>query len=143
MIQDLVSQLTSQLGVTEDQAKGGAGALFNIAKDKLGAGEFSQITSAIPGVTDLMSAAPAATTEGESSGGGLMGMAASALGAVTGGGGALGKLGAMASAASAFKSLGLDTGMITKFLPIVMGFAKTQGGEGVQGLLSKVMGGND
>lgn len=32
---ELIQQLVSNLGVSEDQAKGGAGLLFNLAKDKL------------------------------------------------------------------------------------------------------------
>ena len=32
---ELIQQLVSSLGVNEDQAKGGAGLLFNLAKDKL------------------------------------------------------------------------------------------------------------
>ena len=81
-----------------------------------------------------MEKAPAA----EEAGGGLAGMAGSALSAM-GGGGALGKLGTLATAAGAFKSLGLDAGMITKFAPMVMGFAQTQGGDAIKDLLGKVM----
>ena len=56
---ELIQQLVSSLGVNEDQAKGGAGLLFNLAKDKLGSGDFQQLTNAIPGVQDLLGAAPA------------------------------------------------------------------------------------
>ena len=88
----------------------------------------------MPGLTDLVDKAPQA----EGAAAGLAGMAGSALSAM-GGGSALGKLGTLATAAGAFKSLGLDTGMITKFAPIVMNFAQTQGGDVVKDLLGKVM----
>ena len=37
---DLLQMLTSQLGVTQDQAEGGAGLLFKMAKEKLGSDDF-------------------------------------------------------------------------------------------------------
>ena len=131
---ELIGQIVSQLGVNEEQANGGVGTLFKIAQEKLGAEEFQQVAGALPGLNEVMEKAPAA----EEAGGGLAGMAGSALSAM-GGGGALGKLGTLATAAGAFKSLGLDAGMITKFAPMVMGFAQTQGGDVVKDLLGKVM----
>ncbi len=41
--QDLVGMLVSQLGVTSEQATGGAGAIFNLAKERLAPDQFSQI----------------------------------------------------------------------------------------------------
>lgn len=131
---ELVGMLTSQLGVKEEQASGGAGLLFKMAQEKLG-GDFSQVTSALPGVEGLMSAAPAA----DASGGGMMGMAGAAMSAM-GAGGAAGGLGDLAKMAGAFKSLDLDMGTVTKFAPIILNYAKAQGGEGVMGLLQKAMG---
>ena len=55
---ELLQSLTSQLGRTEEQAKGGSGLLFKMAKEKLGSDEFSQIAKAIPGVDTLISSAP-------------------------------------------------------------------------------------
>ena len=56
---ELIEQLTKNLGVTEAQAKGGAGLLFKHAKGKLGGADFSKVSAAVPGVDDLISAAPA------------------------------------------------------------------------------------
>jgi len=64
---DLINQLVSDLGVSEEQAKGGAGMLFKLAQDKLSGGEFAEITDKVSGLDDMLSAAPAAA------GGGLMG----------------------------------------------------------------------
>jgi hypothetical protein len=54
---ELVSMLTQTLGVNDSQAKGGAGLLFGLAKEKLG-GDFGQVEAAVPGMGDFLSAAP-------------------------------------------------------------------------------------
>lgn len=128
---ELLGILTSQLGVKEEQASGGAGLLFKMAQEKLG-GDFSQVTSALPGVEGLMSAAPSTDT----SGGGLMEMAGAAISAF---GGETGGLGDLAKMAGAFDSLGLDMGTVAKFAPIILNYAKSEGGEGVMALLQKAM----
>lgn len=126
---NLVETIAKQLGVDEQQATGGAGLLFQLAKDKLSGGEFSQVAEAVPGIEDMMSAAP--------EGGGLL---SSLLGAVTGMfGGKAGQLGELASAAQGFSKLGLDSSMISKFVPIILSFVKQQGGEGVMNILQKVL----
>jgi len=123
---ELLNMLTSQLGVSEDQASGGAGMIFSLAKEKLG-GDFSQVTDAIPDVSGLIDKAP-------DTGGRLLG----AIGGIASslGGDSLGNL---ASLASGFSKLDLDAGMITKFVPVILDFVKGQAGEGVMGLLNKVL----
>ena len=54
---ELLSILTSQLGISEEQAAGGTGILMGMAKEKLG-GAFSQISAAIPEVSALIDQAP-------------------------------------------------------------------------------------
>ena len=137
---ELIQQLVSSLGVNEEQAKGGAGLLFNLAKEKLGDGDFQQLADKIPGVSDLLGAAPAPSTTasaGESIMGALGG-AAAALGA-----GGLGDkmegLGNLANLASGFSQLGLSSDMVGKFVPVVLSFVQNQGGDGVKGLLEKVL----
>ena len=137
---ELIQQLVSSLGVNEDQAKGGAGLLFNLAKDKLGAGEFQQLTDKIPGVSDLLGAAPAPSTAASAGGGmmGALGGVASSLGA-GGLGDKLGGLGNLANLASGFSQLGLSSDMVGKFVPVVLSFVQNQGGDSMKGLLEKVM----
>ncbi len=137
---ELIQQLVSSLGVNEDQAKGGAGLLFNLAKDKLGAGDFQQITDKIPGVSDLMGAAPTQSAAASAGGGmmGALGGAAAALGA-GGLGDKLGGLGDLAGLASGFSQLGLSSDMVGKFAPVVLSFVQSQGGDSMKGLLEKVM----
>ena len=123
---ELLNMLTSQLGIKEEQAAGGAGLIFNLAKEKLG-GDFSQITEAIPDVSGLMDKAP-------DSGGGMMG-ALGGLASSFGGD----KLGNLASLAGGFSKLDLDVGMITKFAPIILDFVKDKAGDGAMDLLGKVL----
>jgi len=120
---ELIDQLTGNLGVNETQAKGGAGLLFKLAKDKLSGGDFSKVSTAVPGIDGLIGAAP--------SGGGALG----GLGKVLGGGG----LGSLAGLAGGFSNLGLDAGMIGKFIPIVLSFVQSKGGDQVKGILEKVL----
>ena len=125
---ELIQMLTSQLGISDEQATGGAGLLFKMAKDKLGDDDFSQVSSAIPDIENLISSAPDA--------GGLGG----ALGGLesTFGGGA-GQLGNLASLAGGFKKLNLDSGLISKFIPIVMSFVQSKGGDSIKAILEKVI----
>jgi hypothetical protein len=125
---ELIKMLTDQLGVSEDQAKGGAGLLVKLAKDKLSGDEFSEITNSIPGLDGLTSSAP-------KSGGiaGALGGLASSFG------GGAGSLGNIASLAGGFKKLGLNADMVSKFIPIVLSFAQSKGGDTAKNLLSKVL----
>jgi uncharacterized protein YidB (DUF937 family) len=71
---ELITQLVSQLGVQEGQAKGGAGLLLKLAQSKLG-GDFSKVSAAVPGLQDLIKSAPEAGGAGK-----LLGSLAGALG---------------------------------------------------------------
>ncbi|MDT3778543.1 DUF2780 domain-containing protein [Nitrospira sp. MA-1] len=137
---ELIQQLVSSLNINEGQAKGGAGLLFNLAKEKLSSGEFQQLTDKVPGVKDLLGAAPA-TSPAASAGGGMMG-ALGGIAASLGAGGLgdkMGGLGNLANLASGFSQLGLSPDMIGKFAPIVLSFVQNQGGDSMKGLLEKVL----
>ena len=127
---ELLSLLTKNLGVNESQAQGGAGLLFKLAKEKLPAADFSKVSEAVPGIGSLIGAAPA------SSGGGALG----GLGnLVSGLGGSAGGLGSMASLAGGFSKLGMSSGMIGKFIPVILEFVRSKGGDGVKSILEKVL----
>jgi uncharacterized protein VcgC/VcgE DUF2780 len=137
---ELIQQLVSRLNINEGQAKGGAGLLFNLAKEKLGSGEFQQLAEKVPGVKDLLGAAPP-TSPAASAGGGMMG-ALGGIAASHGAGGLgekVGGLGNLANLASGFSQLGLSPDMIGKFVPIVLSFVQNQGGDSMKGLLEKVL----
>jgi hypothetical protein len=128
---ELVQQLISNTGVNQQQAEGGAGLLFGLVKDQLSSGDFSQIADAIPGIESLIDAAPSEDSAGLA---GLLGGVASAIGGE--------QLGNMASLASGFSKLDLDAGMIGKFVPIVLSFLQSQGGDGLSDLVAKVLQGD-
>jgi hypothetical protein len=128
MTMELVEQLVKNLGVSEDAAKGGSGLIFKMAKEKLDSGDFSKVAGAIPDIGDLMKSAP-------ESGGVLGGLGKLASGF----GGGAGQLGNLASLAGGFSKLGLDSGMIGKFIPIILAFAQSKGGDVVKSLLQKAL----
>ncbi|HSF08552.1 MAG TPA: DUF2780 domain-containing protein [Nitrospirales bacterium] len=137
---ELIQQLVNNLGVNEGQAKGGVGLLFKLAKEKLSSGEFQQLAEKVPGVRDLLGAAPA-PSPAASAGGGMMG-ALGGIAASLGAGGLGNKIGGLenlANLASGFSQLGLSPDMIGKFLPIVLSFVQNQGGDSMKGLLEKVL----
>ena len=125
---ELIELLTKNLGVEEGQAKGGAGLLFNLAKEKLGEGDFSQLAQHVPGIDDLIGSAPKSGGLGAALGG-----IASSLG------GGASKLGSIAGIASGFSDLGLDSGMLGKFIPVILSFVQEKGGSSVKDLLEKVL----
>ncbi|VAX36843.1 hypothetical protein MNBD_PLANCTO02-2220 [hydrothermal vent metagenome] len=133
---ELISNLVEQLGVSEEQASGGVGLLLKMAKEKLGDGDFSQLSNLLPETNQLIDAAP---EEEKSSG--LMGSIGGLVSSLGGGGGS--SLGNLATLAGGFSQLGLDAGMITKFLPIVLSFFQGKGDDGVQELLGGLFGGGD
>src|SRR5579864_6375172 len=55
----LVRQLSKGLSITPTQARGGAGSLFALAKTRLSEDEFGKVSSAVPGMSGLLKAAPA------------------------------------------------------------------------------------
>ncbi len=125
---DLVGMLTSQLGVSQQQASGGAGSLLSFAKDQMSAGDFDVVSSELPDVDSLIGAAP---DTGSS--------ALGSLGALTSGssllGGSSGGLGDMAGLASTFSDLGLSPDMVTQFVPVILEYAQTSGSEQAMQLL--------
>ena len=116
---ELVGELTKELKVTPEQATGGAGSLFSLAKTRLKPEEFSKVSAAVPGIDALMSAAP----KQENS-------MASAI---------PGKASGLAAVASQFKALGLTPEMATKFVPILTKFVSGKGGASVGQLLANAL----
>ena len=121
---ELVGALSKEIGASPDQAAGAAGALFGVAKSRLKPEEFSQVSSAVPGMDSLLSAAPA--------GAGSVGAA-----------GALSQLGGSASglagAAAAFTKLGLKPELVAKAVPVLISFVTKSGGANIGSLLASVL----
>ncbi len=121
---DLVGKLTSRLGVTKEQATGGAGSIFKLAKEKLSSSDFSKVSEGIPGVDSLMSAAPKTGGLENRLGGApsLFGKKAKSVGGLT-------------SLTGNFSKLGLSPDMIGKFVPVVLEHAQNMSGDKVMNLL--------
>lgn len=119
---ELVGQLTKKLSITPEQAIGGSGALFGLAKTKLKPDDFLKVSNAVPGMDGLLNAAPKVDTSNDP---------LSSMGSML-----PGKAGSIASLAGSFKQLGMSPQMVTKFLPVMTQFVKVKGGTEVAGLLS-------
>lgn len=122
---DLVGALSKELGSTPEQAAGAAGALFGVAKSRLKPEEFSQVSKAVPGMSSLLKAAPAAAVGTSGAAGSLSKMMGSASG--------------LAAAASAFTKLGLKPEMVAQAVPILTSFVTKSGGANVGNLLAGVL----
>jgi len=120
----LIDLLTNNLGVTENQAKGGAGAIFEYAKQKLGMEDFSKVSSALPGVDSLIDSAPQSSA--------LTGKLGSSLSSL---GGKSGSAAGIAGLTESFSKLGLDEKMVNEYIPVILDYAKSEGGETVMNLL--------
>jgi hypothetical protein len=120
----LVGQLTKGLSVTPTQARGGAGSLFALAKSRLSADEFSKVSSAVPGMSGLLKAAPAVTGNSEFSG------LESSL---------PGNMGRTVEVAEAFHKLGLSPEMAGKFVPVMTKYMESRGGSSTASLLEKAL----
>jgi hypothetical protein len=118
---ELVGALTKQLNVTPQQATGGAGAIFGLAKSRLNPGDFSKVAAAVPGMDGFLKAAPSGGA------GSMLGSIASQAG---------GGMGGLASLAGSFQSLGLSPSMAGKFVPVLKNYIGGKGGSSVASLFA-------
>ena len=116
---DLVSQLSKELGASTQQAEGAAGSLLSTARSKMKPDDWTKVAKSIPGVDNLLKAAPASPV-------GTTGVPASA------GGG-------LAGVAAAFSKLGLKPDMVAKAIPVLTGFVTKNGGADVGNLLANAL----
>jgi len=121
----LVRQLSKGLSITPTQARGGAGSLFALAKTRLSEDEFSKVSSAVPGMSGLLKAAPA-LSEPHSE-------LSSLEGSLPGG------MGRTVEVAEAFHKLGLSPSMAAKFIPVMTKFVESKGGLSTASLLEKAL----
>jgi len=115
---DLVGMLTNQLGVTDKQASGGVGSILSYAKNELPATDYSKVASAIPNASSLLAMAP----KTNSSLGSLGSLAGSSAG--------------MAALTSQFSSLGLNSSMVTQFVPVILDYFKKNNSTDAMNILS-------
>jgi len=121
----LIGSLVDTLGVSEEQATGGAGAVFSEAKNNMSSGDYSQLLKAVPGIDSLISGAPQA--------GGLAGKVSSLLG------GSAGSVKGMTALADSFSKLGLSPDMVNQFVPVILDFVQSEGGQQAMTLLKNAL----
>jgi hypothetical protein len=114
----LTDTLVKKLNISNEQAQGGAGALFQLAKSKLDAGQFAELSKAVPEMDSLLSAAP--KQSGVLSG--LVGGASTALGEANN------PYGNLAGLATTFKTLNLSPDRIDEFVPLVVDYVSAKSG---------------
>ncbi|CAM3439801.1 hypothetical protein BZK31_12370 [Pseudomonas floridensis] len=124
----LLNALGSQLNVTPEQAVGGTGALLGLAKNKLAGNDYSQLARSVPGLEQL-SGVSALDSLGGTNGLGKL------LGGNTSGGSsmldsALGNVQSMGDVNNAFKALGMDSTMVSQFVPVILQYLGQQGASG-------------
>ena len=128
----LTDTLMKQLGVTSEQAQGGSGALFEVAKNNMSDSDFGQLSQAVPGMDGILAAAP--KSEADSATGSLLSGIASASGNS--------KLTDGASLVNAFQQLDLSGDMVGKFTPVIVDYVKKNGGEHLGTLLQTALTGS-
>ncbi|MGE8147011.1 DUF2780 domain-containing protein [Pseudomonas frederiksbergensis] len=125
----LLSALTSQLNVKPEQAVGGTAAMLGLAKNQLSSTDYSQLAKSVPGLDKL------------SGGGGQLGALSGLLGSSGKSAGlenALGNVKNTNDLNTAFSALGMDSGMVGQFAPVILEYL---GGQGVGGPLLESLGG--
>ena len=126
---DLVSLLSNDLGVTEKQAEGGAGAIFGYAKERMSSAEFSQLATAIPGLDGLLGAAPTGEPEG-----GAAGSLLSKGGALLGGSSS-----GLAQLGGSFAKLGMSPDMVSRFAPVILEYVNSAAGSELMSSLKNAL----
>lgn len=123
-VMQLIPLLTKNLGVTEPQAKGGTGAIFDYVKQKVSAEDFATVTKALPGVDSLLKFAPKTSDLS-----GQIGGLSSALGNKSD------LAGGMAGLTGSFAKLGLDAGMVDKYVKTILDFTQSEAGKAVTNII--------
>ncbi|ABA57599.1 hypothetical protein Noc_1094 [Nitrosococcus oceani ATCC 19707] len=127
---DLADILVNQLGVSNQQAMGGAGAIFQEARTNMKPQDFTTLSQSVPGMSDMLKAAPKVSGSAPGMAGGLSSMMGDANNA----------LGSMASLASSFQQLNLSPDMVSQFVPVVTNYVRNTGGQAVANLLQSALG---
>ena len=129
----LVGMLTSGLGVNNEQASGGMGAIFNYVKNNVSTNEFSQLAKSIPGVDGLVSQMPdiSKLSSGSSEGiGGLLNKASEYSDSLK----------AINDVKNQFEALGLKPEMISNFITTAQSYLNTEQGQQAKKMLTEGLG---
>ncbi|MFT6267888.1 MAG: hypothetical protein ACJAVV_000693 [Alphaproteobacteria bacterium] len=122
----MLNSVTSNLGVTSEQAQGGMAALINYAKQNVSEEQFAMLAEKVPGLDSVMQYLPIVKEASSSGLGGLMEKAASYNES----------LGQLNQLNKQFESLGLDTGMIKGYAEQATQYLDTPEGQDAKKLLT-------
>ena len=111
---ELTNLLVQRLGVTPQQAMGGAGALLQVAKTRMNPEAFTNLSKQVPDVQTLLSAVPA--LQPQSGLGGLAEKLAGLSGDST--------ISTALTAVSLFQQLGMKPEQMQKFVPVVVDYVR-------------------
>ncbi|WP_158970271.1 DUF2780 domain-containing protein [Paraglaciecola sp. L3A3] len=129
-ISDMVGSVSESLGITESQATGSLGSIFEYAKNNITKEQVASMGEYLPGLDSLLSAAPEVSTGSEEKKSGLGGLLSKASEYSD-------SLSAVAGLQKQFESLGLDADMITKVIQSAYSYLNTDQGQQVKALLEK------
>jgi len=115
---DLIKGIMDSAGVNEEQAKGGTGALFEMAKGKMDKADFDKVSDAVPNMSDLLSSVP-------NVGGGKTSMLGSAAKQLVG----------MPKVLAVFDKLGISRDKVKLFTPVIVNYVEKKGGKALSSLL--------
>lgn len=118
----LVDSLVSQVGVSEAQASGGAGALLGYAQQELTSDDWASLAGYLPEAQQLAGAVDLNS--------GVAGSVGSLLGSDSGA--------SMAGVVEAFSGLGLDPSLVSQFAPVILDYLQQQGGGDLVGKLQSL-----
>jgi hypothetical protein len=117
----LLNSLGSELDITPEQAIGGAGAMLGLARNRLSEPQFSELSKSVPGLDQIAGNSAIGGLNGL---GGLLGDASGKNALLDG---LLGNVKDTNDLNSAFGALGMDSGMIGQFAPIILQYLGQQG----------------
>jgi hypothetical protein len=132
---ELITQIISKVGVDQNQAESGVGAILKFAGENMNKETYSKIAETIGGSSELIekftsnsASSNSSDTSSDNSSdkessvpGGLLSSATSALGGLGG------KVGGIATLVSGLSGLNLDLGTVKKFVPVISNFLQSKG----------------
>jgi len=121
----LIGSLIDLLGVTKEQATGGAGAVFREAKNNMSTGDYSQLLNAIPGIDSLIQSAPQDS--------GLAGKATSLFGSSSD------SVKGLSALTDSFAKLGLSPEMVNKYTDVILDFVQSEAGQQTMSMLKNAL----
>ena len=122
----MIGALTENLNVSSDQAEGGIASLMNYVKNNVSSDKFSELSSSLPGLDQVLSSVPEITAASE---GGMAGLLSKASEYSD-------KLKDLNEVKQQFEALGLSPEMITGFIEQARAYLDTPQGQEARQLLT-------